>query len=616
MSIAANFPAIKPSLLLDFANTKALDPRITFTRAATAVYYDGVTTAMAEQNLLLQSQAFGNAAWANLGTTETDNAATAPDGTTTAATLNDGTDTGGHGIGSQGPTITAGVTYTASAFFKDVDRQFVILACSTGPNTWASAKFDLTAGTAGSTSTSGAGWSVTSSSITSVGNSWFRCTLTFVSGTSAGGSVRLGMATDGTTFTAGQRGLESYTGSNKTIQIWGAQLEQRSTATAYTPTTTQPITNYVPVLQTAASGAARFDHNPTTGESLGLLIEEQRTNLLTYSAQFDNAAWVKSGLTVTADSAVAPDGTQEADSIVPTTANTSHFLDSIAISFTSGTAYTQSVYAKALGTGGYRVRLRFNAAAFTSILTADFDLNTGTVTAIVGVTATITPVGNGWYRCTATATATATASSDIYMLILTSNGGQAYAGDGFSGALLWGAQLEAGAFPTSYIPTVASQVTRAADAASMTGVNFSSWYRQDEGTIYVDWSIYQFVAGVSVRFTVSDGSTSNQLRARLAPSGSTQVRHDVTSAGVTSTLGSPGVLASINKEAFAFAANNYAGVLNGGAASTSVSLTLPIASQITIGGGVAAVTPLNGHIRKLSYYPIRVTNTQLQALTS
>ena len=230
MSISTNFPTIKPSLLLDFANVGALDPRITFTRSTTATYYDGVTTAKAEENLLTYSQEFDNAAWtkSNVAISGT-NTVVAPDGTTTAEEVRDGAATAGHSL-FQAYTVAAGTTYVLSCFLKNVDRQFAILAVSTGSGTWASAKFDLSAGTAGSTSAAGTGWSATSSSITSVGSGWYRCVLVFVAGNSASANARIGTATDGTTFTGGGSGLESYTGTDLKIASWGAQLERLTDA--------------------------------------------------------------------------------------------------------------------------------------------------------------------------------------------------------------------------------------------------------------------------------------------------------------------------------------------------------------------------------------------------
>ena len=114
MAIASNFPAIKPSLLLDFANTKKLDSRVTFTRTTTATYYDGVTTAMAEQNLILESQALNSSSWSRGSTTVSDNSVAAPDGTTTASTAT--TSAAGSSLRTIAITVQPSTTYTFSFF--------------------------------------------------------------------------------------------------------------------------------------------------------------------------------------------------------------------------------------------------------------------------------------------------------------------------------------------------------------------------------------------------------------------------------------------------------------------------------------------------------------------
>jgi hypothetical protein len=604
MAIQSNFPAIKPSLMLDFANTKRLDSRVTFTRTTTATYYDGMTTAKAEENLLLQSQVFNNASWSNIGTTETDNAATAPDGTSTAAILDDGALTSGHDI-SGNFAGTSGVTYTLSAFFKNVDRQYVILACSAGTSTWASAKFDLTAGTTGSTSAAGGGWSTTSSSITSVGSGWYRCTITFVSGSTATLSARLGMATDGTTFTANQRGLESYTGSNKTIQIWGAQLEQRSSVSSYTATTTQAITNYIPVLLTAASGVPRFNHNPTTDESLGLLIEEQRTNTCLQSEDF-STTWSATRATLSTNSRISPAGTLTADKLIATTDNDTHF---VAQTFTGTAAsWTFTVYAKAVDYSFVALRL-FNGTSQVGL--AYYNLSTGATATVTAGTASIQSVGNGWYRCALTATLAASASCTADIQLASADNTNSFAGNDWNGISIWGAQLEAGAFPTSYIPTVAATVTRNADTASMTGPNFSSWYSAGQGTLYADINPMALAASNGV--VINDNTTSNRIR--LATTSVSDQGTVTVSGTAQATLDGGTPAANTNmKLAMTYQANNFALSLNGATAVTDTSGTVPVVSQLQIGSETTTVGNLQ--IKKIAYYPIASTATQLQALTS
>ena len=87
----------------------------------------------------------------------------------------------------------------------------------------------------------------------------------------------------------------------------------------------------------------------------------------------------------------------------------------------------------------------------------------------------------------------------------TSNGTVTYDGNGTSGIYLWGAQLEEGAFPSSYIPTTTAAATRSADVASITGTAFSGWYRQDEGTFYGEATGLSGGATITVRASADAG---------------------------------------------------------------------------------------------------------------
>jgi hypothetical protein len=621
MSIQTNFPAIKPTLLLDFANTKQLDPRITFTRASTATYY-GTQTAKAEENLLLQSQTFDNASWISLGITTTADTSAAPDGTTTADSINELATTEAHRC-AQNVTLIVGQTYTVSVFVKPLNgREFQISFGASDVSGNPRANFNLTSGILGDV---GSGLTAT---ITASTNGFYRCTTTFVAADSALSVSFCAITTD----TAARQ--ESYAGDvTKGIILWGAQLEQRSAATAYTPTTTQTITNYIPQLLTAASGVARFDHNPTTFESLGLEIEEQRTNLLTYSEQFDNAAWTKtSDATVTPNTNISPSGALVADSLIESTGSLSKRVLQTATTVAS-TTYTLSLYAKPISGSAQRyLMLSFSiAASSSSYAQVRFDLVTGqsVLTAASGTglaitSSSITSAGNGWYRCVAVGTigtntdmsanigitqSTTTISSNV-------RGSENYTGDGYSGIFIWGAQLEAGAFPTSYIQTVASQVTRAADSASMTGTNFSSWYNQAEGTLYAEANTPAFAASY-VFADINDGTTANGIRQATASNG-TNNQFIVTNASTTQA--SPGVIIALGanrKMAGAYATNNVQQSANGVLGTEDTSATIPTGlTQINIGNRVSGISALNGTIRKVAYYPLRVTNAQLQGLTS
>jgi hypothetical protein len=587
--------SVRPSLLLDFANTKQLDPRITFTRASTGTYYDGKTVAKAEENLLIYSEQFDNAYWVKTNTTVTANSTTAPDGTSTADTLiSDGTSTI-HRINSGVVSATSSVGKTFSIFAKANTNNFIQVYFLGSSDPWAN--FDLSAGTVGSSGTN------QTATITSAGNGWYRCII-YTPSTLATSPV-ISIVSSSSVSRGETNSLST------SVFIWGAQEEFRNTVTAYTATTTQPITNYIPALQTAASGVARFEHNPVTGESLGLEIEEQRTNLLTYSEDYSNAAWNKSNSTVTANTIVAPDGTLTGEKLIANTSLGIHFASQGA-SVSSGTTYTLSCFIKA--GEETTAMLSLSTSPFPRV---KFNLSSGAIiSSASGGTGTITSVGNGWYRCTVSFTAPATSIDPTISIRDTDTN---WTGNGFGGIYIWGAQLEAGSFATSYIPTVASQVTRSADVASMTGTNFSSWYRGDEFTLYVDYSVtsnLQYrrllylgnsVIGGNYTYAVAINSlniTNGNMYAEIFTN-NTQAAVDL---GATTANG-------FNKIALAVKTNNVSGANNGVLSATDTSCVVPPLDRMLIGRHADGLY-FNGTIKKIANYQARLTNAELQGLTT
>ena len=603
MSLSTLYPNLSPALLLDFAGTKQLDPRITFTRASTATYYNGVTTAKAEENLLLQSQDF-TTTWLNDNTADTANTTTAPDGTSTADTLRENAATSAHTI-FQNITAISGQSYTFSVFVKRNGRD-VQLCFGNGDVTGNPyANFDLTAGTVATTSGS------ITATISPAGNSWYRCSVT----STASVSTDFGSVVALIDSLAATR-APSYTGDNTSgVFLWGAQLEQRSAVTAYTPTTTQPITNYIPVLLTAQNNIPRFEHNPVTGESLGLEIEEQRTNICLQSEDF-STTWTNTASSEQINTIVSPAGTLTGDKLVEDGTNAAHFISQI-IATTSNVTFAASIYAKAaeITTFVLRIRDQNNNA---NLVQATFNLANGTMTGAsnsgtgTGAAGSITSVGNGWYRCTVTGNPNGTGNTDFNLRL---QDGNAYQGNGYSGIFIWGAQLEQGAFPTSYIPTVASQVTRSADSASMTGTNFSSWYNQAEGSFYSEYaaSATAYNGGV---LAASDGTFNNRIIIR----GMTPISNSATIGAANAvTQWNDGFTAQTTaptKWAIAYKFNDIALTRNAVAPLNDTSAIIPTVNQLRIGADGDGSFPLNGTIKKLAYYPARLSNTQLQALTT
>lgn len=369
------------------------------------------------------------------------------------------------------------------------------------------------------------------------------------------------------------------------------------------------------VLSTAPAGVPRIDYDPVTGECRGLLIEEQRTNLLTYSEQFDNEAWVKASAGVTANATTAPDGTVTAFKVVENTSNTAHYVtQSTALS--ANKEYCLSAYLKA----GEITRVDLqsgNVGSWTANRRTTFDLISGTV--ISGTAGEIEEVGNGWFRCRITAVFGPSSGTGGLNITAYKGGAAVYPGDGTSGFYVWGAQLEEGSFHTSYIPTTASQVTRAADMASMTGTNFSDWYSQDEGTLLIDYQLGLKLVGTRALSLRQSGTTSYidaVAGAVTGPSGGYihVVNDNVPQASIPSPATNIAYARYVNS--FAYKENDLFGVRNGTVSAGNTSGVVPKVGTMYIGAAELNANLLCGHIRRIAYYPRRITNEQLQALSS
>lgn len=593
MAIRNLFPEIKPSLNLDFANTKQLDPRITFSRATSGTYYDGKTFAKAEENLFSYSQEFDNAYWTKSSSSIAPNTTVAPDGTSTADSWvkTSGTNTPQLQVAVTPPS--GSVPITRSIYAKYVDQQWVRVAQYRSDGTLKQAWFDVQNGVVGVVSSN------VGASIVPVGNGWYRLIFVLDSVIGTNQPAYMYMA-------SGDNNTDALAGSGS-IYIWGAQFEQRSAATVYTPTTSQPITNYIPVLLTAPAGVARFDHNTVTGESLGLLIEESRANLLSYSSDFGNAVWSKVNTTVVENYAIAPNGLVDADLVYPSISSSSVYgvrVSRIVSSLSSG-QYVASYYIKS---AGWRWVYLTDPSGSNH---GWFDLFNGVPGSTGGNQGTIDLVGDGWYKVTITR-ASNTVAGYCYVNFADANGSSSCTPNATNGIYLWGAQLEAGSFATSYIPTTSAQVTRAADAAAITGTNFSSWYRQDEGTFFGDYLSGASAANIFI--SVNNNSGSNEIGLYSSPTGESVFCYVSGSSQTAMVLGARA--SGSAKRILTYAANNLAASSSGATAVTDSSAVMPLTRQINIGAEFNGTSVLNGRIKCLAYYPKRLTNAQLQALTA
>lgn len=362
------------------------------------------------------------------------------------------------------------------------------------------------------------------------------------------------------------------------------------------------------LIETVASGTARFDYDPVTLAAKGLLIEEQRTNLLVRSAEFDHASWSKGGTSVTANATVSPDGNANADIIVEDIGAGSHRTNQTAL-VSNGIAYFYSIYLKAAERGWALVEAASGATnvyIYVNLLTGE--KGNGSSSAIV------INAGNGWWRVTIPITAAATTMA-CYVFSTTGNGVSSYTGDGSSGIYAWGAQLEAGAFSSSYIPTAGSQVTRALDLANITGASFSSFFNNAEGTFIANFELLSTTSDLGrAVFAANGGSSANRLYAVISAPNTSRAIVSVSSV-IQADLISSLVTSGPSKIALAYAANDFAMVVAGGAAATDKAGSVPAVGQLDI-GNQAGATQLYGHIRSLRYYRSRLPDSILRCLTA
>lgn len=373
--------------------------------------------------------------------------------------------------------------------------------------------------------------------------------------------------------------------------------------------------NSAGVLTQAAINEPRYDYDPLTVALRGLLIEEARTNLILNSGVF--TSWNVQGSTLAPPSMAAPDGGLARKLVSSATSSTVCQAYFPAAPTAAGTSYSFSSYFKA----GEYTAAYLNTNLTGGYLSAAFDLLTGNTKSSAGLTASMVAVGSGWWRCTVTGVAASTAAQ------VAVGGASNYAGanvgtgpatgsvfDGVAGLYIWGAQFEAGAFASSYIPTTSAQVTRSSDNCALpTG---AAWFNATEGTLYAEVMTASATPTSQIFASLDDGTINNRLAiyktagvsnvkalARLASA----LQADLT-AGAANGL-------QIVKSAFAFRGSDFALSTGGAAPVTTASGSMPPITAFVLGDGSGSGAKINGWLRDIRYYPRRLSNAELQALT-
>jgi hypothetical protein len=391
--------------------------------------------------------------------------------------------------------------------------------------------------------------------------------------------------------------VEFFLGLNtsSTYSVWAAQVESSPVATAYIATTSAAV-SVGPV-----ANVPRLDYTDSTCPRL--LLEPQRTNNALYSEQLDNAAWTKQNTTVTANVVTSPSGYQDADKLVETSGTGAHRASVSSAATLNGTF---SFFAKA----GERTKV----AILSTTIDLGFDLSNGTLIDLgTGTSAgKIENYGNGWYRCSLPQASGIVA---LYLALLDNANNISYTGNGTSGAYFWGAQLEVGAYATSYIPTLGSASTRGSDAAYKASI--STLIGQTEGVAFIDFVWNGLTGEGSYPRVIELWGDSNNYIQLFTVSGSANVYWDLYVGGAAQASGSAAMALGRNKIAVAYKTNDFAFYKNGTLIASDTSCTVPATSSLGIAGSYAgSAAQLAASVNQALLFPTRLTNAQLAELTT
>lgn len=530
-------------------NTPLGDMDVVRATTATRVNSAGLIEVV-PRNLLTYSEQFDNAAWTKNNLNVTANATIAPNGTMTAEKIV-GTAINATHIALQQVPFSVNTVATCTIYAKAAELNFLYVG---GLGRSPSANegyvfFNLSNGTVGANDAGYTG------SISNEGNGWYRLTVNAPSmPTSTLREFRIGVTNT--------NGMQSYLGDGTSgVFVWGAQLEQGSTATEYFPTTTR-------------LNIPRIDY--TNGSCPSLLVEPQRTNLLLQSNVFNSTSWSKYGTPVINSGILSPDGTNNA--------------------FELNMSVAQGIYQNATNTAG----------TYTCSIYIKGDTN-GIIGLIDGnslPTQTVN-VTTEWKRVNVVLTkGSSPLQYAIYRLNLSH----------LSKVYIYGAQCELGAYPTSYIPTVASTVTRNADVISKTGI--SSLIGQTEGTIFIHLKNNSIDATTKIILKLWDGTENNRIQLStfadvffffIATGGTTQINLNY----------APPILTNNKyKVAIKYASNSFKVFINGANVITNTSLSVPSTSALVFGNNGLSGLFNSINIDSTQLYKTALTDAECIALTT
>jgi len=462
------------------------------------------------------------------------------------------------------------------------------------------------------------------------------------------GILTVGSASSTTTTTID--GSQDFPTIRPTLDLNFAATKTLDRRITFTRDSIGTYTDEFGIIQTVPNNVPRFDHDPETGESLGLLIEERRTNYEVYSSSIHTAYTASSGtgtvIRTASTATITPDGTSTTDAIIEdTSTNTQHtIIDAVIDTFTQSTAvWTHSVFVKLIS--GSRLFASRIYGTGNDDVYVEYNLSTGTSSDGASANNQVISHGmdeypNGWWRCWVSFTAPGDAEGWLLGL---ADGSAAelptYDGDGTSGVYIWGAQLEEGEFPTSYIPTSGSTVTRNKDIAVIKGTNFTDVFdtnfrefsllvdydnsKTNDGTYYEILSFWGESTGYDDRIGITkDDQSPYHIETRAFGGGSAIFNNGLLSASskaatqkfATSWSVPDYSNTSSRRWAFCFSGESPIDVVNDGPGTTVPAVT-------RLGLGISPTRLVENetggliHFKRFAAYNKALTDAQLQSLT-
>ena len=505
-------------------------------------------------------------------------------------------------------TISSGSKVWVTVYAKKGSRKYLTLDMAP------TAYYDLDLGTA---TVQAAGGTAT---MQNVGNGWWKCMYSWTTVSTTSQTLYIG-----TSSTGSDGGLYAGSAASPAIYLWGVQMEVGAYPTSMIPFASDKAfrgrdsnATYIDGagrIRTAAANVLRYSNrfDGTVFKPTGPLLEQSSTNLINQSTL---VAWGLSSAGIT-----APDTTTT--TVVARTSG-STLVGRDAASSYQDAVQTFSMYAKAADTTDAKIRLNVYCGVSGSDYGTGWNLGTEAVYASYGsglISSKIEATGfNGWYRISITFRSPANTTTINCQAHL----------DGTSTVYLWGAQLELMPFATSYIPTSGSAASRsndqcgtraiatyrAEDRMTIQGADFSKFFNQAEGTFVVDFKMNYLDSGYNNPVVYANDGTSNNYLAVFGAT--TSYGWAQTSKGTSAGLA--GISTSTDTDyslAFAYKNNDFAASVNGSAVSTDTNGIVPQVNQLAIGWRrESSNKTLNGTIKKIVYYPLRMSNSDLVEFTN